>query len=380
MKSKQIWKKTTLGELVTLQRGHDLPKNQRKIGNYPIVSSSGIIDSHNEYKAKGPGVVIGRSGSLGSSHYIEKDYWPLNTTLYSKQFHDCDPKFVYYFIKTLDLENYNAGTSVPTLNRNHIHPLEIFIPSTIDEQEQIGKTLNDLDTKIENLQNQNKILEQITQAIFKSWFVDFDGVTEFVDSELGKIPEGWHVVNLPDIIEINPVRNLKKGIIAPYLGMTDIPIHSSRISNFYLREFTSGMKFMNGDTLVARITPSLENGKTAFVDFLQHGEIGWGSTEYIVLRPKFLISPEYGYCFARTDEFRAHAISNMTGTSGRQRVPENCFDKYKIVKPPIETILAFGDLAKKIFLQIKNNAEILGIFTKTKDILLPKLMSGEIRV
>lgn len=88
----------------------------------------------------------------------------------------------------------------------------------------------------------------------------------------------------------------------------------------------------------------------------------------------------YGYCFTRTDEFRSHAISNMTGTSGRQRVPESCFNEYKVVKPPMDVILAFGDLSKKIFLQIKNNAEILDIFTKTRDILLPKLMSGKIRV
>ena len=210
--------------------------------------------------------------------------------------------------------------------------------------------------------------------------MDFDGQTEFADSELGKIPKGWKVVNMPELIEINPLRNLKKKSLAPYLGMTDIPIYSSRISRFYLRIFTSGMRFINGDTLVARITPSLENGKTAFVDFLQNSEVGWGSTEYIVLRPRNPLPPEYGYCFARTDEFRSHAIANMTGTSGRQRVPENCFDDYKVVIPPIDLAETFGKISKKLFLKIRENGEMCDVLTTLRDSLLPKLMSGEIRV
>jgi type I restriction enzyme, S subunit len=292
-------------------------------------------------------------------------------------------KFLLYALRSTviqnQIESFSVGTIMPGLNSKIIKQLFFPIPS-LSEQQRITKTLLDLDTKIENLQNQNHTLEQMAQVIFKSWFVDFDGVTEWDDSELGTIPKGWSVVNISDIIEINPTRNLKKGILAPYLGMTDIPIHSSRISGFYLREFTSGMKFINGDTLVARITPSLENGKTAFVDFLQNDEIGWGSTEYIVLRPKVPIPAEYGYCFARTDDFRSHAILNMTGTSGRQRVPESCFDEYSVVKPPTDLTTVFGNITKKIFLKIKNNANMILDLTKTRDTLLPKLMSGEIRV
>ena len=294
-----------------------------------------------------------------------------------------DQTFFFYFFAdnriVKEASNSSAGTRMPRARWDYLGELEFLIPSS-EEQKKIGKILYDLDTKIENLQQQNKILEQIAQAIFKSWFVDFDGQTEFVDSELGKIPKGWKVVNMPEIIEINPSRNLKKDLLTPYLGMTDIPIYSSRISRFYLRMFTSGMKFMNGDTLVARITPSLENGKTAFVDFLQNNEVGWGSTEYIVLRPRNLLPPEYGYCFARTDEFRSHAIANMTGTSGRQRVPENCFDDYKVVNPPIDLAETFGKISKKLFLKIRENGEMCDVLITLRDSLLPKLMSGEIRV
>jgi type I restriction enzyme, S subunit len=293
-------------------------------------------------------------------------------------------QFVYYLMRMPEFREEAIRSMTGTSGRQRVQETvfdDYYITLlSLPVQEKISKTLNDLDNKIKNLQNQNHNLEQIAQAIFKSWFVDFDGVTEFEDSELGKIPKGWSLGNISDIIEINPTRNLKKGTIAPYLGMTDIPTHSSRISGFYLREFTSGMKFINGDTLVARITPSLENGKTAFVDFLQNDEIGWGSTEYIVLRPKVPIPAEYGYCFARTDDFRSHAILNMTGTSGRQRVPESCFDEYSVVKPPTDLTTVFGNITKKIFLKIKNNANRIDGLTKTRDALLPKLMSGEMRV
>ena len=293
--------------------------------------------------------------------------------------------YVYYLSRTHHVRNTAINAMTGTSGRQRVddavfNHMLIHIPTKIQEQSRISKILSDFDSKIKLLQKQNKILEQIAQAIFKLWFVDFDGQTKFVDSELGKIPKEWKVVNMPELIEINPSRNLKKDSLAPYLGMTDIPIYSSRISRFYLRVFTSGMKFMNGDTLVARITPSLENGKTAFVDFLQNNEVGWGSTEYIVLRPRNPFPPEYGYCFARTDEFRSHAIANMTGTSGRQRVPENCFDDYKVVTPPIDLVETFGKISKKLFLKIKENGEMCDVLATLRDTLLPKLMSGEIRV
>jgi len=131
---------------------------------------------------------------------------------------------------------------------------------------------------------------------------------------------------------------------------------------------------------LARITPSLENGKTAFVDFLKEDEVGWGSTEYIVLRPKDPFPPAYGYCLARSDEIRSHAISNMTGTSGRQRVPEECFDQFKVVNPPKIILSKFLMISKPIFNQIRINGELIWKLQFIRDSLLPKLMSGEIRV
>ena len=196
------WHQITLGELITFKRGHDLPIKKRKLGKYPIVASNGIVDFHNEYKAKGPGVTIGRSGNLGKPIFIKEDYWPLNTTLYSIDFHGSSPKFVYYFLKTLPLHELNSGSAVPTLNRNYIHPLDIIVPKNHLEQVKIAKVLSDLDGKIELNNQMNKTLKAIGQAIFRHWFVHFEFPDEngqpyktcggeMVDSELGEIPVGW---------------------------------------------------------------------------------------------------------------------------------------------------------------------------------------------
>lgn len=188
----------------------------------------------------------------------------------------------------------------------------------------------------------NRTLEAQARAIFKSWFVDFDPVRAkmegrqpagmdaetaalfpdaFEASELGLIPKEWNVKPLPEIIEVNPKRSLSKGQIAPYLDMKNMPTQGHKPNEWIDRVLKSGTKFINGDTLIARITPCLENGKTAFVDFLQDGQVGWGSTEYLVFRPKSPLPVEFGYYLARSEDFRAYAIQNMTGSSGRQRTP-----------------------------------------------------------
>ena len=149
-----------------------------------------------------------------------------------------------------------------------------------------------------------------------------------------------------------------------------------------LREMGSGMKFVNGDTLVARITPCLENGKTAFVDFLADGEVGWGSTEYIVLRPLGDIPPVFAYLLARTSDFRNFAIQQMTGSSGRQRVPADSLTKYSIVGPDIHSPIfrAFGQLVSPLFRRISAASRQSRNLSRMRDALLPKLMSGEIEM
>ncbi|MBU0500944.1 MAG: restriction endonuclease subunit S [Gammaproteobacteria bacterium] len=199
-------------------------------------------------------------------------------------------------------------------------------------------------------------------------------------SELGKIPRGWIVRAMPECVEVNPSRLLKRGTIAQYLDMANVPTNSARVQNVVAREFSSGSKFRNGDTLLARITPCLENGKTAFVDFLNGDEVGWGSTEFIVLRPKNGLPEPFAYFLCRHPEFRAFAIAQMAGTSGRQRVPNDCFGGYQLVEPTKPVSIEFGRLSGAVLNQIKALDEEAKTLASLRDTLLPKLLSGELSV
>ena len=159
-----------------------------------------------------------------------------------------------------------------------------------------------------------------------------------------------------------------------------MPEHSARALDWYDRKFGSGVKFINGDTLMARITPCLENGKGAFVDFLEDGQVGWGSTEYKVLRSKEALPLVYSYFLSRTPDFRSHAIVNMTGSSGRQRVPASVFDSYHIVNPDERVSDQFGEISRPIMEMIKKNDEESSTLASLRNTLLPKLISGELRV
>ena len=298
------------------------------------------------------------------------------------------------------LKARSTGTTVLGIRQSELKKVEIPIPP-LDEQNRIAHILGTLDDKIELNRQMNETLEAMARAIFKSWFVDFDPVrakmegrmpasmdaatatlfpSAFQDSPVGKIPEGWEVVSLPEVIEVNPRRVLKKGTTAPYLHMQNLPTQGHRPDNWTRREFNSGTKFINGDTLLARITPCIENGKTGFVDFLAEGEVGWGSTEYIVFRPKPPLPVEFGYYLARSNDLRTFAIHNMTGTTGRQRVPASCFDYYQFPVPTTPIAQQFSEIVQPFMEKIRVNSEQSRTLSQIRETLLPKLLSGEIRV
>ncbi|MCS6885521.1 MAG: restriction endonuclease subunit S [Acidobacteriota bacterium] len=202
-----------------------------------------------------------------------------------------------------------------------------------------------------------------------------------VSSELGEIPEGWEVVALPELIDINPPRTLRKSKLAPYLEMANLPTQGHAPETVIERPFFgSGMRFINGDTLVARITPCLEKGKIAYVDFLQDGQVGWGSTEYIVLRPKPPLPAEFAYCLARSTEFREFAIQSMTGTTGRQRVQPDALSHFKLPRIPEPVAEAFGRIANGLFIRSSAVIRESRTLAALRNALLPKLIRGEIRV
>jgi restriction endonuclease S subunit len=218
------------------------------------------------------------------------------------------------------------------------------------------------------------------EGVVESTAFDHLFPARLVNSELGEIPEGWEITTLPELIEVNPSRPLRKGQIAPYLDMANMPTRGHAPDEVIERPFGSGMRFINGDTLVARITPCLENGKTAFVDFLQDKQVGWGSTEYIVLRPRSPLPDEFAYCLARSDSFREFAIQSMTGTSGRQRVQADSLAHYRLPRVPERIAEAFGHAIRPLFARSSTAAGESRTLAALRDALLPKLISGELRV
>ncbi|KGJ92086.1 restriction endonuclease subunit S [Thalassotalea sp. ND16A] len=168
------WREMELGDFIELKRGYDLPKSKRVDGDVEIISSSGSSGVHNESKVKAPGVVTGRYGTIGKVFFSEADFWPLNTTLYVKDFKGNDPLFVFYFLKTINYLEYSDKAAVPGINRNHIHKAKIRVPDCPDYQNKLALRLWAIDKKIKINQEINLTLEQIAQAIFKSWFVDFE--------------------------------------------------------------------------------------------------------------------------------------------------------------------------------------------------------------
>ena len=282
-----------------------------------------------------------------------------------------DPFFYYYFFNSSigrqTVEGIVEQVAAAGIRGSDLAKLKIPLPP-LPEQRAIAGILGALDDKIELNRRMNATLESMARSVFRQWFVENEKVGS------------WKEVPLPEIIEVNPSRSLKKGEIAPYLDMANMPTQGHRGIEWIDRPFGSGTKFINGDTLLARITPCLENGKTAFVDFLKDGQVSWGSTEYIVFRPKPPLPPEYGYYLARSEELRSHAIQNMTGTSGRQRTPAICFNNYMVAVPPADLANKFGEFAKSVIAKIRANDEESRTLASLRDGLLPRLMREDVRV
>jgi type I restriction enzyme S subunit len=162
----ESWEVVRLGEKITLQRGFDLPNSQRMPGPFPVVSSSGITGTHSQAKVKGPGVITGRYGTLGEIHYIEDDYWPLNTTLFVSEFRGNDPLFVSYFLATVNMQSFNDKTSVPGVNRNHVHATTVAFPP-IAEQREIAEALRACDEVIAGLEREAELHEELFRALLE---------------------------------------------------------------------------------------------------------------------------------------------------------------------------------------------------------------------
>jgi len=239
--------------------------------------------------------------------------------------------------------------------------VELPVPS-IDKQREIVKEYNTIQNRI-NLNNQLiQKLEETAQTIYRQWFVEF---------------EGDELTFLKEYIETNPKLELKKGQLASYVEMADLSETSMCINGKIERTYQGGSRFQNEDTLLARITPCLENGKTAFVNNLRQNEIAAGSTEFIVMRAKTNVSPFWVYCLAKDEGFRAYAISSMIGSSGRQRVHEKYLEEYKLPKIDQNKMIDFHKSSKPIFDTVKLKSLENQKLSELKELLLSKLATVE---
>ncbi len=332
-------------------------------------------------------IVVKTGSSIGRTTRIREVLHPMtiNPQFVVLKEININKVFLSYVIKSpyfqALLKSITVGSAIPTLSQKNLSKLAIKIPK-LDSQKRIASILKSLDDKIECNRKINENLEQQAQALFKSWFVDFEPFRDqpFVDSELGKIPQGWRVGTLSEIALINPSRILKKGQDATYLDMKNMPTIGSFPQKLETKEYNGGMRFQNCDTLMARITPCLENGKVAYVNFLDDGEIAFGSTEYIVMTTKDGVMPEILYFLCRDDDFKGYATKNMNGSSGRQRVSGETIGNYMIAIPPKSVLKPLAPFFRGIMEEIRKNGFESRRLAELRDTLLPRLMSGELKV
>lgn len=431
------FKKTIpLNEFITLQRGFDLPQDKRVMGEIPVVASTGIVGYHNEEKVQAPGVVIGRSGSIGGGQYITTNFWPLNTTLWVKDFKGHHPRFVYYLLKSIDFSQFNVGSGVPTLNRNHLSGI-LVADTSYNYEKKISDIIGVLDDKINLNKEINQTLEKISQTMFKSWFVDFDPVidnaldagnpipealksraemrqklrnsadfkqlpaevralfpAEFEEMELGLIPKGWKFSNVDSLLK-NTIggdwgsdsEDEKHTTQAVIIRGTDIPeLISGKLSSAPYRwvepKKLEKRRINIGDIIieVSGGSPTQSTGRSIFMTEQIIDRLG-GVVEPASFCRKFEpLSVELGLIISLhlrkiyNDGKMWEYQNQSTGIANFQT--KYFLEAELIVIPSLQVINAFYRIVMPWIEKSHNNEQI--ILCNLRDTLLPKLISGEL--
>ncbi|HEY1943738.1 MAG TPA: restriction endonuclease subunit S [Roseiarcus sp.] len=398
-----------LGEVIELKRGYDLPQQDRLPGLVPIVSSSGVTAYHAKTMVRGPGVITGRYGTLGLVFYVTEDFWPLNTTLYVRDFKGNHPRFIYYFLRSLDFNAYSDKAAVPGLNRNHLHLAPVRYPVEIDDQRAIADVLGALDAKIDLNRRMNETLEAMARAIFKDWFVDFGPTRAKMERRApylapevwglfpdrldgyGK-PEGWITTTVGNVAEKIGMRPFGSNIKVETFVDAGVPIVSGqhlrgtcledRDFNFITEEHAHRL----GNSIVKRRD----------LIFTHAGNIGQVSIipetsaydAYILSQRQFYlrcdtrnISPYFAIYFFRSPggQHKLLANSSQVGVPSISR-PATNLKAIELCLPSKATMAAFDHIVREIHLKIGIASQESETLSATRDLLLPKLMSGEIRV
>jgi type I restriction enzyme S subunit len=405
------WRSGRLGDFIELKRGYDLPKERRSSGPIPLVSSSGISDCHSEAMVQGPGVVTGRYGTIGQVYFVEGAFWPLNTTLYVRDFKSNDPKFISYFLRTVDFFAYSDKAAVPGVNRNHLHEALASMPDR-STQIEIAACLGALDDRIALLRETNATLEAIAQALFKSWFVDFDPVRakqqglapagmdettaalfpdSFEESALGLVPKGWDVLSLGDLCTFQKGCSYKgdglsdsEGAFMFNLGCFNAPrVFATEKIKRYTGEYKERHSVVADDLIVANTDMTQERailGRPLFVP--------------TSASPGFISHHVFKLCFTQDDvgslkqflfysflqpTFRERAVGYATGTTVLA-LPRDALESHQLLLPSKRLLDKFGELCAPAHKAISNNLERAQSLVILRDTLLPRLISGQLRM
>ena len=375
------WKEVRLGDILNFRRGHDLPHSAMKPGNIPVAGSNGVIGYHDTATPIKPILTIGRSGNVGKPYFYE-EAWAHNTTLYVDDFKGNDPKFLYYLCQTMPFANFGGGSAVPTLNRNHIHPLETKIPVKVEDQCRIASILSSLDRKIELNNKINADLEEMAQAIFKNWFVDFEPFKDgkFLDSELGMIPEGWKVGTLGDFCKCllggTPSRSKEE-----YWNGDVNWINSGEINKFRILEASEKITELGLSKSATKLLPkkttvlAITGATLGQVSLL---EIDTCANQSVIgVLENAEVPYEYIYPFIK-DRIEM-LIQHQTGGAQQHINKDNVESLIFLLtaKNVLENYISLvGPMYKRIESQCFENLYL----STLRDTLLPRLMSGELEV
>ncbi len=385
------WRTLPLGEALTFQRGFDITKDEQRDGPYPVISSSGPKTTHAEFKVRGPGVVIGRKGSLGTVFYSEGDYWPHDTTLWVKDFHDNHPRFAYYFLQTMGFERLDAGASNPSLNRNHIHTIPVYWPP-LPVQRRVAAILSAYDELMENSQRRMRVSEAMASALYREWFAYFrfpgHEKLPLVASPLGGIPKGWEVTTLAAQLAAlesgkrpkGGVRDMEGGV--PSIGaenINGIGRHDFAGEKFVPREFFREMrKGVVRDRDVAIYKDGAYIGKSSyFRDGFPHAECCVNEHVFLLRSNGVRLKQNALYLWLQEAD-TVHAIRATNANAAQPGINQQSIGGLELVVPDEKRAEHFDWLVEPLLAGVINLAKQIQNLRQTRNLLLPRLLSGKV--
>lgn len=372
--------KVKLSDVCNIRYGKDHKKLNG--GSIPLYGSGGIMRYVDSALYDKESVLIPRKGTLGNLFFTKEPFWTIDTLFYTEIDNSkIVPKYLYYKLKNLDLANMNVGTAVPSLTTALLNEIELYLPS-LNYQKKVVDILSSFDKKIENNKAVIKNLEEQTHAIFKAWFMDFEPFQyqEFMNTDLGKIPKDWKVVTLDEITKLSTESFKPRNSIVKKVYHFSIPAYDDNEYPVYdeVETIKSNKYLINSNSiLVSKLNPATQR---VWFPNIKDDELNVSSTEFLVLNSKDSETKSFIYEVVRSTDFYNYLTSNVTGTTNsRQRVKPKVAMDFKIAIHK-EVIRNFGKIINPFHLKILNlRAENIRL-SEIRDILLPQLISGEIRV